>query len=56
MFTNDAKHNAKPLSPLFPSCEPAEVGDTAVLLASDLGRGITGNTVFVDAGMQIMGF
>jgi len=26
MFTNDAKHNAKPLSPLFPSCEPAEVG------------------------------
>ena len=43
-------------APLRRNCEPAEVGDTAVLLASDLGRGITGNTVFVDAGMQIMGF
>jgi enoyl-[acyl-carrier protein] reductase I len=36
------------------NCEPAEVGDTAVFLASDLGRGITGNILFVDAGYQIM--
>jgi enoyl-[acyl-carrier protein] reductase I len=41
-------------SPLKRNCEPAEVGDTAVFLASDLGRGVTGNVIFVDAGYQIM--
>ena len=41
-------------SPLKRNCEPAEVGDTAVFLASDLGRGVTGNIIFVDAGYQIM--
>lgn len=35
--------------------DPAEVADTAVFLASDLGRGITGNIIFVDAGFQVMG-
>jgi enoyl-[acyl-carrier protein] reductase I len=42
-------------SPLRRNCEPAEVGDTAVFLASDLGRGVTGNLLFVDAGYQVMG-
>ena len=42
-------------SPLRRNTDPAEVADTAVFLASDLGRGVTGNTIFVDAGMQIMG-
>lgn len=42
--------------PLKRNTDPAEVADTAVFLASDLGRGVTGNIVFVDAGMQIMGF
>lgn len=41
-------------SPMKRNCEPAEVGDTAVFLASDLGRGVTGNILFVDAGYQIM--
>jgi len=41
--------------PLRRNTDPAEVADTAVFLASDLGRGVTGNVVFVDAGMQIMG-
>jgi enoyl-[acyl-carrier protein] reductase I len=36
--------------------EPAEVADSAVFLASDLGRGVTGNILFVDSGMQVMGF
>jgi enoyl-[acyl-carrier-protein] reductase (NADH) len=27
-----------------------------VFLASDMGRGVTGNILFVDAGMQVMGF
>jgi enoyl-[acyl-carrier protein] reductase I len=43
-------------APLRKNTEPSEVADTAVFLASDLGRGITGNILFVDAGMQVMGF
>jgi enoyl-[acyl-carrier protein] reductase I len=43
-------------APLRRNTDPAEVADTAVFLASDLGRGVTGNVLFVDAGMQIMGF
>ena len=42
-------------APFRRNCEPAEVADTAVFLASDLGRGVTGNTLFVDAGYQLMG-
>ncbi|HUA59414.1 MAG TPA: enoyl-ACP reductase [Verrucomicrobiae bacterium] len=42
-------------APLRRNTDPAEVADTAVFLASDLGRGVTGNVLFVDAGMHIMG-
>ncbi len=42
-------------APLRRNTDPAEVADTAVFLASDLGRGVTGNVLFVDAGFQIMG-
>lgn len=42
-------------APLRRNTDPAEVGDTAVFLASQLGRGVTGNIVYVDAGFQIMG-
>ncbi|MDQ6705579.1 MAG: enoyl-ACP reductase, partial [Acidobacteriota bacterium] len=42
-------------APLRRNTEPAEVADAAVFLASDLGRGVTGNVLFVDAGMHIMG-
>jgi enoyl-[acyl-carrier protein] reductase I len=42
-------------APLRRNTDPAEVADTAVFLASDLGRGVTGNTLYVDAGFQIMG-
>jgi enoyl-[acyl-carrier protein] reductase I len=42
-------------APLRRNTDPAEVGDTAVFLASNLGRGVTGNVLFVDSGMQIMG-
>ena len=43
-------------TPLRRNTDPAEVADAAVFLASDLGRGVTGNVLFVDSGMQIMGF
>lgn len=42
-------------APLRRNTDPAEVADTAVFLASDLGRGVTGNILYVDAGFQIMG-
>jgi enoyl-[acyl-carrier protein] reductase I len=42
-------------APMRRNTDPAEVADTAVFLASSLGRGVTGNVLFVDAGMQIMG-
>ncbi len=47
--------NAPALAPLRRNTDPAEVGDTAAFLASDLGRGVTGNIIFVDAGFQIVG-
>jgi enoyl-[acyl-carrier protein] reductase I len=42
-------------APLRRNTDIAEVADTAVFLGSDLGRGVTGNIIFVDAGFQIMG-
>jgi enoyl-[acyl-carrier protein] reductase I len=43
-------------APLCRNADPAEVADAAVFLASDLGRGVTGNILYVDAGYQIMGY
>jgi len=43
-------------APLRRNTDPGEVADTAVFLASDLARGVTGNILFVDAGMHVMGF
>jgi enoyl-[acyl-carrier protein] reductase I len=43
-------------APLRRNTDPSEVADAALFLASDLGRGVTGNILFVDAGMQAMGF
>lgn len=42
------------IAPLRRNTDPAEVADAAVFLASDLGRGVTGNVMYVDAGFQIM--
>jgi enoyl-[acyl-carrier protein] reductase I len=47
---------AAKIAPLRRTTDPAEVADAAVFLASDLGRGVTGNILYVDAGMHIMGF
>jgi enoyl-[acyl-carrier protein] reductase I len=43
------------VAPLRRNTDPAEVADAAVFLASDLGRGVTGNVLFVDSGFQIVG-
>jgi len=42
-------------APLRRNTDPAEVADAAVFLASDMGRGVTGNILYVDAGFQITG-
>ncbi len=42
-------------APMRRNVTPAEVGDAAVFLASDLGRGVTGDVLFVDAGYHLMG-
>ena len=39
-------------APLRRNTDAAEVADTAVFLASDLGRGVTANVIYVDAGFQ----
>ena len=51
MLKGHAEH-----APLKRNVEPREVGDTALFLSSDLGSGITGETIYVDCGYNIMGF
>ena len=43
-------------APLKRNVDVGEVGSTAAFLLSDAGSGITGETIFVDCGYNIMGF
>jgi enoyl-[acyl-carrier protein] reductase I len=43
------------IAPLRHATEQAEVGDTALFLLSSLGRGITGEVIYVDGGYHILG-
>ncbi|HET7208708.1 MAG TPA: enoyl-ACP reductase [Terriglobales bacterium] len=43
-------------SPLKRNVDVNEVGSTGVFLASDASSGITGETIYVDCGYNIMGF
>lgn len=43
-------------APLHRNTEQSEVGNTAAYLASDLASGVTGETIYVDSGYNIMGF
>lgn len=51
MLKNHAEH-----APLKRNVDVKEVGDTALFLSSPLGSGITGETLYVDCGYNIMGF
>ncbi len=42
-------------SPLRRNVDQMDVGNTAMFLLSNLSRGITGQTIYVDAGYSIMG-
>ena len=46
---------AQERAPLRRTPTTDEIGDAAVFLASDLSRGITGETLYVDSGLNIMG-
>ena len=46
---------AQNASPLRRTVTTEEIGNTAAFLCSDLASGITGETTFVDAGVNIMG-
>jgi enoyl-[acyl-carrier protein] reductase I len=48
-------HESERRSPLRRNVEGVDVGGTAVYLASDLSSGVTGETIFVDCGMNILG-
>jgi enoyl-[acyl-carrier protein] reductase I len=43
-------------APLKRNVHPGEVGGTAAFLLSEAGSGITGETIYVDCGYNIMGF
>jgi len=45
---------AKERSPLRRATDPAEVADATLFLLSDLSRGITGTTLYVDSGLHVM--
>jgi len=51
MLKNHAEH-----APLKRNVDVKEVGETALFLCSPAGSGITGETLYVDCGYNIMGF
>jgi enoyl-[acyl-carrier protein] reductase I len=53
-FTDMAQHHRE-TAPLKRNIEPREVGDAALFLCSPLASGVTGTTLYVDAGYHIMG-
>src|SRR5438128_409406 len=53
-LSNMLKHHAG-RAPLKRNVEPREVGNTALFLCSSLSSGITGETIYVDCGYNIMG-
>jgi enoyl-[acyl-carrier protein] reductase I len=54
-FSDMLKSHAE-RAPLQRNVDVHEVGATGVFLASDAGSGITGETIHVDCGYNIMGF
>lgn len=51
----DMIHHVEEVAPLRRTVTQLEVGNTAAFLCSDLASGITGQTLYVDAGYEIMG-
>ena len=43
------------MAPMRANVTPEDVGGTAVYLASDLSKGVTGQVLYVDSGLSILG-
>ena len=54
-FTEMLKKHAEK-APLKRNVTKEDVGRAALFLLSDLGSGVTGETLYVDAGYRIMGW
>jgi enoyl-[acyl-carrier protein] reductase I len=52
---NQILHIIEEKAPLRRTTDVAEVADTALFLASDMSRGVTGEVIHVDSGYNIMG-
>jgi enoyl-[acyl-carrier protein] reductase I len=52
---NQLMRHLEERAPLHRHITPDDVGRTAVFLASDMSRGITGEVIYVDSGYHIMG-
>jgi enoyl-[acyl-carrier protein] reductase I len=52
---NEVLDHIAAMSPLRRNIEAAEVGDVCAFLASGMSRGVTGETIYVDGGYNIMG-
>ncbi len=48
-------HHVQSKAPLKRNVMPSEIANTVAFLASDLSSGITGETIYVDCGYNIMG-
>ncbi len=53
--TDVMDEHAKLRAPLRRGVEGDDVGGTAVYLASDLSKGVTGETIYVDCGVSTIG-
>ena len=51
----DMIHHVEEIAPLRRTVTQTEVGNAAAFLCSDLSSGITGQTLYVDSGYNIMG-
>jgi enoyl-[acyl-carrier protein] reductase I len=49
------RHWTEQTSPMKENIDAIDVGNTAVYLASDMSRLVTGNTIFVDSGTHVLG-
>jgi len=52
---SDMYKEASDKAPLRKNTTIDEVGDTAAFLVSDWSRGITGEVIYVDSGLHILG-
>jgi enoyl-[acyl-carrier protein] reductase I len=52
---HDMAHEVEQRSPLGRAMKPEEAGRMAAALLSDLGSGVTGQTVYVDMGYNVVG-